>query len=56
MLAGERHPLGYGREVLAELAGVPQRADWKACQCSKAEAEQRCERFKAGFASYDVMS
>lgn len=56
MRAGERHPLGYGREVLAELAGVPERADWKACQCSKREEEARTEKFKSVFKAYDVMS
>jgi hypothetical protein len=53
--AGERHPLGYGREVLAELAGAPHRADWKNCKCSKEEEAARTERFKAAFAQYDVM-
>lgn len=52
---GERFPLNYGREVLAELAGVPQRADWKACAASKAEEEARTERFKAAFRAYDIM-
>ena len=52
---GERHPLVYGREVLAELAGVPERADWKECQCPPAEEAARTERFKAAFKKYDVM-
>lgn len=52
---GERFPLNYGREVLAELAGVPHRADWKACSASKLEEEARCEKFKAAFQQYDIM-
>lgn len=30
-------------------------ADWKACAASKAEEEARTERFKKGFAPYDIM-
>lgn len=52
---GERHPLNYGREVLAELAGVPERADWKVCQSTPAEEQQRTAAFKAAFEPYDVM-
>ncbi len=29
-----RHPIPFGREAAAELAGVPHRADWKTCQAS----------------------
>ena len=29
-----RHPIPFGREAAAELAGVPDRADWKSCQAS----------------------
>ncbi|KAL4423189.1 hypothetical protein ABPG77_000322 [Micractinium sp. CCAP 211/92] len=53
---GERFPLNFGREVLAQLAGVPQRADWKACESSKREEEARTERFKAAFQPYDIMT
>ncbi len=47
--------MNLGREVLAQLAGVPERSDWKACSVSKEEEEARTERFKAMFKSYDVM-
>ena len=53
---GERFPLNFGREVLAELAGEPSRADWKACQASREEEAARCARFKAAFAPFDIMS
>ena len=52
---GERHPLNFGREVLAELAGVPHRADWKECQGSAEEEEQRTETFRAAFKDFDIM-
>ena len=29
---GVRHPLSFGRDMAAALAGAPDRADWKACQ------------------------
>jgi len=52
---GERHPLSFGREVLASIAGVPQRADWKVCKMvGAAEEEAACAAFKAGFKRFDV--
>lgn len=53
---GDRHPLAFGREVLAGLAGVPERADWKVCKMADvAEEEKRCAAFKGGFKEFDVM-
>ncbi|KAL6784615.1 CGL125 [Auxenochlorella protothecoides x Auxenochlorella symbiontica] len=52
---GERHPLNYGREVLAELAGVPDRAEWKACAVPVEEERRRSEAFKALFKPHDIM-
>ncbi|KAH7619036.1 hypothetical protein Ndes2526B_g05985 [Nannochloris sp. 'desiccata'] len=52
---GERHPLNFGREVLAELAGVPHRADWKECQGTPEEEEQRTEAFRNAFKGFDIM-
>jgi hypothetical protein len=45
--------MNLGREVLAQLAGVPHRADWKACTETTPEQEARAERFKAAFAAFD---
>jgi len=42
-------------QVAAELAGVPDRADWKKCQISPNEEAARTERFKAHFKAYDIM-
>ena len=42
-------------QVAAELAGVPDRADWKRCQISPDEEAARTENFKARFKPYDIM-
>jgi hypothetical protein len=55
VLSGERWPMVLGREVLADLAGVPERAGWKACALNPEEEAARTERFKARFKAYDVM-
>jgi hypothetical protein len=47
--------MALGREVLADLAGVPERAGWKACALNPEEEPARTERFKARFKAYDVM-
>lgn len=31
-ITGGKFPVSFGREVLAALAGAPERADWKTCQ------------------------
>ncbi len=52
---GERHPLSFGREVLATIAGVPQRADWKVCKMDgQTEEEAACAAFKTEFKRFDV--
>ncbi len=51
---GERWPMSLGREVLAGLAGVPERADWKACGLGgDAEQAKAVEAFKEMFKAYD---
>jgi len=42
-------------QVAALLAGVPERSDWKNCQVSGPEEQQRTESFKALFKPYDLM-
>jgi len=57
----KKHPLQFGREVLARLLGQPRRADWKVCLPALApggptidEAEQQTtDAFKADFAPFD---
>jgi len=55
LCAGERWPMNLGREVLADLAGNPERADWKACSVSEEEEKKRTDRFKEAFKPYDVL-
>lgn len=52
---GEKHPLNFGREVLSKLAGVPERADWKACKYSDEEEVALTENFKSAFKRWDIM-
>lgn len=47
--------MDLGRQVLAELAGCPERADWKKCSLSQEEEEKRTEKFKAAFKPFDIM-
>ena len=63
--SGRRHPLHFGREVVARMLGNPRLADWKAClpqpapgeRASTQELEKRmAEDFKAAFAMYDPAS
>jgi hypothetical protein len=60
-----RHPLQFGREVVAGILGNPSRADWKLClpkpapgeRASTAELEARgANDFKEAFARYDPSS
>lgn len=52
---GERFPLNFGREVVARLAGQPERADWKNCAAGAAEEEERTAKFKEDFKAWDPM-
>nr|XP_019708745.1 zinc finger CCCH domain-containing protein 59 isoform X2 [Elaeis guineensis] len=49
----EKFPVQFGREVLAGLLSVPERADWKNCKLNKDEEVQIVESFKKGFGDYD---
>ena len=42
-------------QVMAQLAGAPDRADWKKCMISPDEEASRTESFKAHFKPYDIM-
>ncbi|GIL82924.1 hypothetical protein Vretimale_8428 [Volvox reticuliferus] len=55
LMRGERWPMALGREVLADLAGVPERASWKQCSSSPEEERQRVEQFRQLFKPFDVM-
>ena len=55
ILRGERFPLNFGRTVVAALADKPERADWKNCEASPAEEEERTAHFKEKFKGWDPM-
>ncbi|KAF5835451.1 CwfJ C-terminus 1-domain-containing protein-like protein [Dunaliella salina] len=55
IMRGERFPMNLGREVLADLAGTPERSDWKACSVSEEEEAARTQRFRDLFKAYDIM-
>ncbi|KAL7538945.1 hypothetical protein ACHAWF_006251 [Thalassiosira exigua] len=44
--AGRRVPLQFGREVLAEVMGNPNIAQWKACVVSKEKEDELAEEFR----------
>eukprot|EP00658_Telonema_sp_P-2_P048894 TRINITY_DN3718_c0_g1_i1.p1 TRINITY_DN3718_c0_g1~~TRINITY_DN3718_c0_g1_i1.p1 ORF type:complete len:366 (-),score=84.95 TRINITY_DN3718_c0_g1_i1:453-1550(-) len=46
-------PMQLGREVLADLLGFPERANWKSCAQSQAEEKRAADSFKEAFAKYD---
>jgi len=52
---GERLPMHLGRQILASVAGVPERADWRACaKESPEEEEAEAERFKGMYKPFDI--
>ena len=50
---GERMNMQFGREVLAELLGTPDKADWRNCTIDATGEEQRAAKFKELFAKHD---
>ncbi|OJA10208.1 hypothetical protein AZE42_05129 [Rhizopogon vesiculosus] len=54
-LIEEHAPFGvqFGRQVLADMLGIPDRVDWKACMLPQEEDKADVEAFKAAFASFD---
>ncbi|CAE6473266.1 unnamed protein product [Rhizoctonia solani] len=45
--------LQFGRTTLAELLGLPERADWKGCPENDAQQRTDAAKFKKAFASFD---
>eukprot|EP00775_Hariotina_reticulata_P001625 gene1625-1965_t len=56
LVPGQRAPMQLGRQILAQLAGCPDRADWKACTTSSEEEQKAAEDFRDWFKPYDVMA
>lgn len=53
----ERHPMNFGREVLAALVGAPDRADWRKCTAANsAEEEQATTAFRDFFLPFSPAS
>ncbi|XP_021715122.1 zinc finger CCCH domain-containing protein 64-like isoform X1 [Chenopodium quinoa] len=49
----ENFPVQFGREVMAGLLKMPDRADWRNCKLSKDEEEKFVEDFKSRFKNFD---
>ncbi|KAJ8750779.1 hypothetical protein K2173_015960 [Erythroxylum novogranatense] len=49
----ESFPVQFGREVLAGLLNMPERADWRKCTLSKEEETKMTEEFKKRFEEVD---
>ncbi|KAF9617693.1 hypothetical protein IFM89_038193 [Coptis chinensis] len=49
----EKFPAQFGREVLAGLLNVPNRADWRNCKLSKEEETKMTDAFKKRFENFD---
>ncbi|PIA43027.1 hypothetical protein AQUCO_02000462v1 [Aquilegia coerulea] len=49
----EKFLVQFGREVLAGLLNVPDKADWKSCKLSKEEEMKMTEAFKKRFEIFD---
>lgn len=52
----ERHPMNFGRDVVASLCGAPERGDWRVCGLDRDREEKLAEGFKQRFRSFDIMS
>ncbi|KAH6803156.1 CwfJ-like family protein / zinc finger family protein [Perilla frutescens var. frutescens] len=52
----ENFPFQFGREVLAGLLNMADKADWRNCQLSKDEETEMAENFKSQFKEYDPNS
>ncbi|KAH7519209.1 hypothetical protein FEM48_Zijuj08G0011400 [Ziziphus jujuba var. spinosa] len=49
----EIFPAQFGREVLAGLLNMADRADWRSCTCRKKEETKMAEDFKSQFREFD---
>ncbi|KAL2533213.1 Zinc finger CCCH domain-containing protein 64 [Abeliophyllum distichum] len=49
----EKFPVQFGREVMAGLLNIADKADWRNCQLSKDEESKMAEGFKSRFEEYD---
>ncbi|CAA6660931.1 unnamed protein product [Spirodela intermedia] len=49
----EKFPVQFGREVLAGLLNVADRADWRNCKLGKEEESRMAEGFRKGFGEFN---
>ncbi|KAJ0971349.1 hypothetical protein J5N97_019308 [Dioscorea zingiberensis] len=49
----DKFPVQFGREVLAGLLNVADRADWRNCKMNKEDEIKMAETFKKGFKEFD---
>ncbi|KAL6585850.1 hypothetical protein OROMI_002494 [Orobanche minor] len=52
----EKFPVQFGREVLAGLLNIADKADWRNCKLSEDEEIKMAENFKSQFKEYDPNS
>eukprot|EP00878_Enallax_costatus_P027359 GHUV01029440.1.p1 GENE.GHUV01029440.1~~GHUV01029440.1.p1 ORF type:complete len:107 (+),score=24.60 GHUV01029440.1:886-1206(+) len=55
LIPGQKAPMQLGRQMLAKLAGVPERADWKACTANPEQEKEAADKFRDYFKPYDIM-
>ncbi|KIL69856.1 hypothetical protein M378DRAFT_195762 [Amanita muscaria Koide BX008] len=48
--------VSFGRRVLVNLLGVPDRLDWRACALSEAEDQEDAQAFKAAFTPFNPIN
>eukprot|EP00300_Choanocystis_sp_HF-7_P021478 c20787_g10_i14.p2 GENE.c20787_g10_i14~~c20787_g10_i14.p2 ORF type:complete len:160 (-),score=42.80 c20787_g10_i14:124-603(-) len=51
----ERHPLQFGRRVIAVLLGAPEKEDWKACDIGPDGETAMKDHFREIFSEFDIM-
>lgn len=50
---GAAFNLQFGRTIMAQILGTPDRSDWKVCSQTEAEEKNDTKRFKTAFKQYD---
>jgi len=49
----QKFPLQFGRYVVCNMLGTPEKINWKNCQVDKDEETNMANRFKKSFTSFD---
>ena len=56
IMRGERMPMNFGREAVAEAIEQAERGDWKNCKMSEEDELKLTEKFKGTFSEFDPAS